>query len=113
MASNSFSRIFIKLAANVGCVIMGYSFYEYDTSFYFLAVLLMRFLKNLGCTRKKTVWENMKHSNSKSKQIIFILLDSLYYDSYVRHKKRMGQEFTDDDYSEEDRKYVEEHCKIS
>jgi len=24
----------------------------------------------------------------------------------------MGQEFTDDDYSEEDRKYVEEHCKF-
>jgi len=24
----------------------------------------------------------------------------------------MGQEFTDEDYSEEDRKYVEEHCKF-
>jgi len=68
MASNSFARLFIKLAANAGCIIMGYSFYEYDKSFVCLAVFWWDL--NLGCTRKKTVWENMKHSNSNSKEII-------------------------------------------
>jgi len=69
MASNSFSRLFIKLAANAGCAIMAYSFYEYDKSFVCWAVCLRDL--NLGCTRKKTVWENMRHSNSKFKRKLF------------------------------------------